>query len=314
MYKQIPYGIRYGKRVTIDEIKSTERGNRCDCICEICKLPLVAVIDSLEMRPHFRHERGHNHCHFDRDEGMFNLIFDMIGKLDDNLLLQIIENGVSHFDVNGKNRPEIKKNDQTIKLSKPVIYRNEKKEIFLKFIIDGEEFQIRITTSKVISKETNNREQFVRIADLLASKDSITQQKIKEIIDEILFRAGIKISERYIQTKNEEIINHTTSKQHEEPKTNDVTKLKTIVNTDFNEVEVNDESLLTPKVPDFNFKKIYNGVCPDCKKGKVAERVNNTNGNPFFGCSNFPHCRYVHPEPRYYDEVLEDWIYHSRFK
>ncbi len=72
MNNHIPYGIRHGKRVTIDQLSQSERGANCNCICEFCGKPLVAIFsDTGVIRSHFRHHLGYIHCHFDYDESYF---------------------------------------------------------------------------------------------------------------------------------------------------------------------------------------------------------------------------------------------------
>jgi len=37
------------------------------------------------------------------------------------------------------------------------------------------------------------------------------------------------------------------------------------------------------------------GECPDCAEGKMRERTNSQTGDKFYGCSNYPECRYTKP-------------------
>ena len=34
-------------------------------------------------------------------------------------------------------------------------------------------------------------------------------------------------------------------------------------------------------------------ICPQCKVGTVVERRNKQNGQPFWGCSSYPSCRFA---------------------
>lgn len=52
------------------------------------------------------------------------------------------------------------------------------------------------------------------------------------------------------------------------------------------------------------------GVCPKCKVGKLIERYSRK-GNPFFGCSIFRDCKYIHDKNEYYDVIEKKWVFYS---
>jgi hypothetical protein len=52
---QLAYGIRDGRVILISEIKQTERGERCDCVCPVCKGKLLAKLGEIR-QPHFAHK------------------------------------------------------------------------------------------------------------------------------------------------------------------------------------------------------------------------------------------------------------------
>jgi hypothetical protein len=290
--------------VTIDQISTSERGNRCDCICETCGLPLVAVLDSEEMRPHFRHEKGHIHCHFDYDENMMDLILDMMNQLDPNAMMDIISTGIEHFSVSDKRKAqevEIEKKEKTV--SRPVFARNDNKEILFKVIIDGEEIQIRISCKRIAGLKPEEKAKFLNISDLISSKDTVTQNRIKEITEQILSRLSEKTYENYERFRQDNIRRKVRNDMEEKEdlkikkENKDPDLIKEIIKSTFD--------------PDFSDISIRNGVCPKCKKGRIVEKTNRY-GKPFFGCSIFPKCNYIHHVNEYYDEELKTWVFHTR--
>ena len=44
---------------------------------------------------------------------------------------------------------------------------------------------------------------------------------------------------------------------------------------------------------DSSDKKVEQIYCPDCKKGKLVLRTNGSSGEAFYGCSNYPYCKYT---------------------
>ena len=304
MNKHIPYGIRYGKRVTIDQILPFEWGSRCDCVCEACGLPLVAVIGSQEMRPHFRHEKGHIHCHFDYDENMMDLILELMNQLDPKTMVDFINTGIEHFFVRDKRKTqefEIEKNERTI--SRPSFTKNDKKEILFKVIIEGEEIQIRVSCKRIAGLNAEEKAKLINISDLISSKDTITQNRVKEIIIQILSRVSEKTYERF-KTNRRNKIRYKVCDDVEKKEEHIIQKLnkdsstgKEIIKNTFN--------------PDFSDITIRNGICPKCKNGKIVEKTNRY-GKPFFGCSIYPKCDYIHRSLEYYDEELKIWVFHSR--
>lgn len=288
MSKHIPYGIRYGKRVTIDQISPSERGSRCDCVCELCGHPLIAAFsDHGTTSSHFRHHRGYLHCHFDVDEGMMNLVFEMLEKINEDELIDILNSGLEQFSIKDKvNRPRNISND--LKASTPVFVRSEKKEIQFKVIIESEEFIIRIVTKKTNRLKAEEKTKYLSISDLIHTKEPVTQDQIRLIVKQIVERlkersqAVIRLNSR-LKSRSEII------SQYEDE-----------VNSKYHEKKI---------TPDFRDLTIRNGFCPVCGKGKLIQKENKVTGKPFFGCSNFPKCRYIHPSSDYYDSELKNWIF-----
>jgi DNA helicase-4 len=48
--------------------------------------------------------------------------------------------------------------------------------------------------------------------------------------------------------------------------------------------------IMNPNEESKEYEKI---LCPDCKTGKLVFRTNEENNNQFFGCSNYPYCKYT---------------------
>ena len=122
----IPFGIRFKEMITIDEIKPFERGSLCDCFCPNCEKPLIAVLESDYLVPHFRHKKGHIHCHFEYDEIILEYILKLLGEVNSNVLDQIIKPGIEHFVIKNKlNKDEL--SEEKIKVvSKPTLFSNSK--------------------------------------------------------------------------------------------------------------------------------------------------------------------------------------------
>jgi ssDNA-binding Zn-finger/Zn-ribbon topoisomerase 1 len=312
MQGHIPFGIRNGKIITIDDIKPFERGTLCYCFCPNCEKPLIAVLESDYQIPHFRHKKGQIHCHFQYDEIILEHILKLLGEIDSKVLDQIINHGIEHFAIKNKlNINEVIK-DKVRVVSKPTFFQNDKKEIYFKVIIDGIDFQIRITTRKKV-ENSNEKEIIVSISDLLKSKESTTRLKIEEIVKELSSRiSGIvsdNLDNRYIENKKgfnesehifEDSYNVDTS-----PKNTHVETKK----DDFKDDQFI-EKLNTEFKPDFTDNKIRNHTCPRCKEGKLSFLFSKK-GKPFIGCANYPKCNYIHYENAYYDEEEEKWFYHK---
>ena len=49
-----PFGMRNGKIVMIADLKESERGARCGCVCPYCKAHFVARLGEVR-QPHFAH-------------------------------------------------------------------------------------------------------------------------------------------------------------------------------------------------------------------------------------------------------------------
>src|SRR5699024_4826446 len=49
-----PFGLRNGKIVMIADLKESERGERCGCVCPYCKAHFVARLGEVR-QPHFAH-------------------------------------------------------------------------------------------------------------------------------------------------------------------------------------------------------------------------------------------------------------------
>ena len=265
MDKHIPYGIQYGKRVTIDQLNQNERGSNCNCTCEMCGYPLVAIFsDPVVMRPHFRHEKGHIHCHFEYDEYMMNLIFEMLKEIDESIVLEILNTGIEHFSVKDKNQQsEVPRNKNEDIFQKASFSRTDKKEVLFKIIIDGEEFQIRIACRKLAGLNPDEKLKYINIADLITSNDSITQEKLKTIIDQILERLNDKTQGNYEKYKK----NYTKNDSTATPSKTEKPKLK-VSNT---ENTLPREYIRSKVEPDFNDYTIRNGKCPRCQSGKIVE-------------------------------------------
>jgi hypothetical protein len=143
MDKHIPYGIQYGKRVTIDQLNQNERGSNCNCTCEMCGYPLVAIFSDPEvMRPHFRHEKGHIHCHFEYDEYMMNLIFEMLKEIDESIVLEILNTGIEHFSVKDKNQQSDMSGNKHEEVFKRFHFREQtRKKYFSKSLLMEKNFK-----------------------------------------------------------------------------------------------------------------------------------------------------------------------------
>lgn len=306
MDKHIPYGIQYGKRVTIHQLNQNERGSNCNCTCEMCGYPLVAIFSDPEvMRPHFRHEKGHIHCHFEYDEYMMNLIFEMLKEIDESMVVEILNTGIEHFSVKDKDKQsDTRVNKHNEAIQNVSFTRTDRKEVLFKIIIDGEEFQIRITCRKLAGLNPDEKLKYINIADLIASNDSITQERLKTIINQILERLKEKTQDDYEKFKRKNI--------KEESKTTATKTEKPELKVNFNENSLPKEHIKSKVEPDFSDYTIRNGICPRCQSGKIVERISSYSGKPFFGCSNFPRCNYKHFGTEYYDEELKKWIYLTR--
>ena len=318
MQGHIPYGIRYGQLITIDKIKSFEKGVLCDCLCPNCGKPLIAVVESYFQVPHFRHKKGHLHCHFDYDEVILELIFKLLDDVNSNALDQITH-GIEHFEIKNKMRNfEISKNIVR-ESSKPSFYMNDKKEIFFKVIIDGMDFQVRITTRKKI-ENSNQKEIIVSISDLLKSKEPLTNPRLETLINELSSRVSRQLSNS-LDERLKDIENiQKTSRQLEISSNKEIVASETLrvqkielvkSEDDKFEDELLSEIDHTEIKDDFMDEKIRNGICPKCKEGKLTPKLSR-NGSPFFGCSIFPRCKYIHHlKVSYYDEEKKIWVYHE---
>lgn len=315
MLGYIPYGLRYGKMITIDEIKLSERGSLCDCLCPKCEKPLVAVLESSFQKPHFRHKKGYMHCSFDYDEGILELILEMLEEIDANVLNQIISSGIEHYTLKNKLHKQENISEKVKIISKPSLIKQIKKEILFKVIIDEEDFQVRITTSKKVEK-LHDKEMIINISDLLSSKESTTRAKLDSIIKELKARASIKLA-------NQLELKYNTTSYHDDPIMSDAFQGNTksserpetvnieqaYMSQNYTEDNEDESSVLKEREADFMDYTIRNGTCPQCKEGKLVERFNRK-GNPFFGCTTFPRCTYIHDRNDYYDEVEKKWVFH----
>lgn len=288
--KHIPFGIRYGQIITIDEIKSTERGNRCDCTCPNCELPLIAIIDSLEIRPHFRHEKGHDHCHFEYDEIMLELILELIGELDDTLVINLITDGIKHFYVKRKNKHDMNTLKYPGRISKPQFLRNSKKEILFKVVVEGEDFQIRITTNKVSKLSLGQKELHISISDLISSKDSVTRVRIQSIVDEITKRIANNLADHIDVLLAESLKNKLNNHESVEQEGADSTHI------DYSDELTDKEEVHIDNSKNFAFRddKIRNASCPKCREGKLVVNTDKQ-GKKYFGCSKYPKCNHRQP-------------------
>lgn len=319
MQGHIPFGIRNGKIITIDEIKPFERGSLCDCFCPNCEKPLIAVLESDYLVPHFRHKKGHIHCHFKYDEIILEYILKLLGEVNSNVLDQIIKHGIEHFVIKNKlNKDEL--SEEKIKVvSKPTFFSNSKKEIFFKVIIDGLDFQIRITTRKKV-ENSNEKEIIVSISDLLNSKEPITSSKFQELINELSSRVSDQISRNLdVRYKKSEKIQktpeHLLKNSNNEIEKIESTQVHKVEHAQNEEIEFEDdihvEKELVEIKHDFFDYTIRNGVCPRCKEGKLVSRYSKK-GDPFFGCSIYPRCDYIHHEKvAYHDAEKDTWVFHN---
>lgn len=227
MDKHIPYGIQYGKRVTIDQLNQNERGSNCNCTCEMCGYPLVAIFsDPVVMRPHFRHEKGHIHCHFEYDEYMMNLIFEMLKEIDESIVLEILNNGIEHFSINDIKRMHDISRDKMIKsILKTDFVLKDKKEVFFKVIVYDEEFRVRIICRKIVGLKPEEKAMMINISDIISSRDTMTQDRIKSILSQILSRLSEKVYNKIISNE----VNHTIKNQNS-IKNKNIAKILTFLN------------------------------------------------------------------------------------
>jgi hypothetical protein len=288
MSKHIPYGIRYGKRVTIDQISPSERGSRCDCTCELCGHPLIAAFSDHETtRPHFRHQRGYLHCHFDVDEGMMNLIFEILERLEEEELIDIVNSGLEQFSI--KDKVQIPRNYASNKqISTPLFIRKDKKEIQFRIIIETEEFVINIVTKKAYRLKPEEKIRYLNIADLIHKAEAITQDQIRSIVKQLVGR--LKERSQAILSMNKWPI-FEEGIEYIKDSANEKLKLHGSIQPDFRDLTVRD------------------GHCPLCKKGKIVKKFSKLKEKPFFGCSNYPECKYVHQGSEYYDDELRKWVF-----
>lgn len=319
MQGHIPYGIRYGQLITIDKIKSFEKGVLCDCLCPNCGKPLIAVVESYFQVPHFRHKKGHLHCHFEYDEIILEYILKLLGDVNSNALDQIITYGIEHFVIRNKlNKDEVSKEKVKI-VSTPTFFKNSKKEIFFKVIIDGMDFQIRITTRKKI-ENSNQKEIIVSISDLLKSKEPLTNPRLETLINELSSRVSRQLSNS-LDERLKDIENiQKTSRQLEISSNEEIVASETLRVQKIELVKSEDDELEDELLSEINHTeikndlmddKIRNGICPKCKEGKLTPKLSR-NGSPFFGCSIFPRCKYIHHlKVSYYDEEKKIWVYHE---
>jgi len=315
----IPFGIRFKEMITIDEIKPFERGSLCDCFCPNCEKPLIAVLESDYLVPHFRHKKGHLHCHFEYDEIILEYILKLLGDVNSNALDQIITYGIEHFVIRNKlNKDEVSKEKVKI-VSTPTFFKNSKKEIFFKVIIDGMDFQVRITTRKKI-ENSNQKEIIVSISDLLKSKEPLTNPRLETLINELSSRVSRQLSNslderlKYIENiqKTSRQLEISSNKEIMASETLRVQKIELVKSEDdkFEDEVLNVKDHAEIK-NDFMDYKIRNGICPKCKEGKLTPRFSR-NGSPFFGCSIYPRCNYIHSEKTAYHDVEKDiWVYHE---
>ena len=310
----IPFGIRFGEMITIDEIKPFEKGSLCDCFCPNCEKPLIAVLESDYLVPHFRHKKGHIHCHFEYDEIILEYILKLLGEVNSNVLDQIIKHGIEHFVIKNKLKKDELSKEKIKVVSKPTFFTNNKKEIFFKVIIDGLDFQIRITTRKKV-ENSNEKEIIVSISDLLKSKEPITSFKLEELINELSSRVSGQISkkldDRYKKSENiQQLSDHDLANSNKEIVMSESTRVHKVEHVQMKEVEFEEDIHVEIK-HDFMDYTIRNGVCPRCKEGKLVSRYSKK-GDPFFGCSIYPRCDYTHHEKvAYHDAEKDTWVYHN---
>ncbi|MGB7595835.1 MAG: hypothetical protein WBL80_09780, partial [Erysipelotrichaceae bacterium] len=80
--QHIPVGFRDGKLIGIHELSIDESGDRCNCFCPECKLPLIACSMEGKRVKHFRHKSGEQHCHFKLDAYLMDYIMEFLSVLE----------------------------------------------------------------------------------------------------------------------------------------------------------------------------------------------------------------------------------------
>jgi len=292
----IPVGLRDGKLVVIHELSIDESGDRCNCICPECKLPLIACSMNGRRIKHFRHKSGEQHCHFKLDTYLMDYIMGILSTFDS--IPELSEDDFIGINVKSKLKPIIYE-DKDISTSRRSSFKVvEVQAQRVKIKIDDTEFWISFNFKKRNSGNSDDITIIVDLSDLIEN-GRISNENWGQIREIAQKRIAQKFSAKILQQLD---LNEVRTQENQN---------RTIENRD-KEVATIDEIPVNKNIdfqPDYSVREVHNGQCPVCRKGTLIRKKNHQNGKYFFACSNFYSSGCIYTTNKYYDINLEKWFF-----
>lgn len=139
-YTEIPFGLKDGKLITVQDVPDNVHGIDCDCVCPSCHKPLV-IIRAKDKRTHFRHKASEMHCHYNYDEQTLNYVWNLLEE--SGLTKDISLDDLKYFRINSLTDTQ-QNNHLTHKNSHNYVEDIDRDHHLMKIVMNGETFQIKL--------------------------------------------------------------------------------------------------------------------------------------------------------------------------